>query len=245
MLTLNVDSTTLSSVVKKINKVKGAVNSMSSSSVKKSSEAAPLNNKDTEFSDIPMASITSLLLGLDYIFYIWTFLLVGLVTYLSVYKYFQMIRDKKVKNRHIEPQPTTTLYIDRSFITSRNKEITEGIFRLTVNLIVEFLKICRSLLGLVITKVVLRLISSNQSFSPSSAYLWLNNCLKWFYFNTKTTKIINTSILKKLNRVSNDFAFHANRSSIRRSLLVLFFVNFLLIAHFIKIMQGHFYHSII
>jgi len=90
MSTLNVDTTTLASVVKKVSKLKGAVKSMPSQPGETASaEAAPLSNLNSEFTDIPMASITSLLLGLDYIFYIWTFLLVGLVTYLSVYKYFQ------------------------------------------------------------------------------------------------------------------------------------------------------------
>jgi hypothetical protein len=43
-------------------------------------------------------------------------------------------------------------------------------------------------------------ISSNVS-NDLSAYAWLNNCLKWFYFSSETTKSININILETLNNI--------------------------------------------
>jgi len=66
-------------------------------------------------------------------------------------------------------------------------------------------------------------MSLNQMFPFGSRaqpayYGWLNNCLKWFYFNSETTKLINSNILKKLNNFVN-FSRTSYRQKARKSYL--------------------------
>jgi hypothetical protein len=54
------------------------------------------------------ASTLTSLLGVDYLFYIWTFLLIGTVTYLTFYKYHEHLQIKKRREallRRQQPQP--------------------------------------------------------------------------------------------------------------------------------------------
>lgn len=133
------------------------------------------------------SSISTLLLGLDYIFYIWTFLLVTIVTYLSIYKYYQYYQ--------LSRRRTGTFSANRG--QNNGKSIHSKLFNL--------LKATVGFLYTILKNLILNQKSKTSRssffnrFSSHSSYTCLNNVLKWFYFNSETTKNINNTILNLLN----------------------------------------------
>ena len=124
--------------------------------------------------------ISTLLVGLDYIFYVWTFLLVLLVTYLSVCKYFQLRRLHNVK----------------SSTTAASQPVHQWTLSQTA------LLIATKLLQLVTFASQLVFKCLTKTYRVDSLD-WLNNCLKWFYFNADTVGQINRAILRSLNHKIN------------------------------------------
>lgn len=163
-------------------------------------------------SDNSMASISTLLLGLDYIFYVWTFLLVGLVAYLSIHKYFQLKRLKIQPNVPAASSSPQKSGIVRNQTAALSQETSRDFSREFLDCLVKYVKIAISLTMSLCVYLNGKYMSLNGSRAQPVSYGWLNNCLKWVYFNSQTTKLINTNILKKLNNVKN-----FSRSSLRQT----------------------------
>ena len=142
------------------------------------------------------SSITTLLLGLDYIFYFWTLLLVLIVGYLTYYQY------KKSKAASTT-QPQEKLTIIEIFVKVVALFIVRPIYFVLRFLYVHLLK---NVIKVVSSESNLR-VNENSNLSSglidANAYSWLNNCFKWFYFSPENTKIINTNIVETLNSVKS------------------------------------------
>lgn len=142
-------------------------------------------DKDSSSNSISFisASISTILTGLDYIFYIWTVLLIIVIVYLSINK-----------------SPKTTLKKDNRQLGNKKNS-----FLNYINLILKFsfnmiILIMKSLINFLLNKssnsyenTKLNLNNLNQD------NLLINNCLKWFYLNSETNKSINSTILSLLN----------------------------------------------
>ena len=179
---------------------------------------------DGDGSDNSATSISTLLLGLDYIFYVWTFLLVGLVAYLSIYKYFQLKRTQIQSNVPAASGSPQKSGIANNQTVTLSQETSQGSSREFLDSLVKYVKIAVNLTSSLCLYINGKCMSLNQMFPFGSRaqpayYGWLNNCLKWFYFNSETTKLINRNILKKLNNVVN-FSRTSYRQKARKSYLV-------------------------
>ena len=138
-------------------------------------------------SSFSTASISTLLLGLDYIFYLWTFLLISIVTYLSIYKYLQYRTSLK---KQAIPAPITKQPQANTFLKKISLYLTR---------VFNFLRNLKN-------------VHSVKSVPPLSGYISgqrsaldgiiLSNCLKWFYSNHETVKLINQAILNSLKITS-------------------------------------------
>lgn len=211
------EATTLASVIKK---------SLKATNKKIKAESIPDTSSSihtTTTEQGPMSSISTLLSGLDFIFYIWTFLLVALVTYLSLKKYYQMQKDKQQTTSQQQTQQNNSQTATTTPPSGIIPSILHVLFRLTstvINLLKNYLT----------SKYVVSNSSSINSpgfwvallfgvGKQAASYTYLNNCLKWFYFNSETVKRINATIVKKLNAaaVLSDTTF---KNSTKRSSLV-------------------------
>lgn len=161
------------------------------------------------------SSISTLFIGVDTVFYIWTILLVSIVTYLSIYKYYQFLREQKQRKR---PQNTSPMgpYIN-----------------LVVDCLYKILKVVFVLLGMLVT-FLLNLITSNlnsstqtvnnqsgeaqnrlnsATVSQSNSYadsrhkndskeatpfVW-DIFVKWLYLNAESRRDVNNSLQALLN----------------------------------------------
>ena len=193
-----------------------------------SPSSTPSSSSSSNSSDATnLFSITTLLLGLDYIFYVWTFFLISIVTYLSFYKYYQYTQMQKKKkltnNRQQQQQPPPppqsqlsnvmgTIFRVINVIYTIVFCLLELLFTCIKNKIVSYIYGTTNANNLSANNANPALNKTNQtsslfkSFTSISAdsssqdqLVCLNNCLKWFYFNGETTRNINTTILNNLN----------------------------------------------
>ncbi|CAF0889169.1 unnamed protein product [Brachionus calyciflorus] len=133
-------------------------------------------------------TIATLLTGLDYIFYVWTIFLVAIVTYLSIYKYYQS--QQRNKNKKIIKNNTPPVILTYLIL----------VLKLIFNfLIFLFKNLKKFLLNHNENNLNVKRNYSNIALSSHDSLVCLNNCLKWFYFNSETTKKINRTILNLLN----------------------------------------------
>ena len=145
--------------------------------VRKAAMSAVLNEVEPVMQTVDsIDTISTLLVGLDYIFYVWTFLLVVLVTYLSVCKYFQLRRLHAAKSS----PPIASQPVRQRQLFQAAKLIATKLFQLVA---------C-------VSQLVFKCFATPYR---AESLDWLNSCLKWFYFNTDTVGQINRAILKSLN----------------------------------------------
>lgn len=219
-----VETTTLVTVLKKSLKAtnkKATVKSIPDPSTSSNSHITTTEQQGL------MSSISTLLTGLDFIFYIWTFLLVALVTYLSLKKYYQIQKDRLTNMQ----QKTTTNQARNNSQTTPTATTTTMPGGLIASLFHVLFRLASTVVNL-FTKYCLTSKNRSNSGSPcfwaallfgvgkqTASYTYLNNCLKWFYFNSETVKCINASIIKKLNAaaVLSNTTF---KNSTKRSSLV-------------------------
>jgi len=180
-----------SETVKKASKVK-------SKSAHKSDE---LSIDEYFYSFLPNStSISTLLLGLDYIFYVWTLVLILIVGYLT---YYQHKQSKQTGNQQQQPKLTNIELIVKFVVLFIVKPIYFGFIFLFDfiwnNVFSKVFKPNVNQSNIEISSSISNGISN--SLNDSAAYAWLNNCFKWFYFSPDTTKTINASILDTLNSV--------------------------------------------
>lgn len=176
------------------------------SSVKAATVATPSVSTSSQATSTPTSTspLSNFLVGLDYIFYIWTFSLVSIVTYLSIYKYYQYVQTQKriaarnAQLRHNQAMPLVAKNRLNEFVNFFRQ------LALYVQRFVNFFRTPKT--GPYATSASASNSASTFSrffFSSSTAgqmnLICLNNLLKWFYFNVDTTNKINSTILNVLN----------------------------------------------
>lgn len=181
-----------SETVKKISKEKASEvikKAVDTAVTNEEEKIIPISLDESIFSFLPSStSITTLLLGLDYIFYIWTFLLIAIVGYLSVYQY----RRSKMATNAEQSQKLTVIEMFVKIIVVVIVRPVYYVLRFVFSYIWNNMFKSDS--------SIQSNLSSTSSNDPA-AYAWLNNCFKWFYFSPETTKTININILETLNSV--------------------------------------------
>jgi hypothetical protein len=161
------------------------------------------------------SSVLTFFVGVDTVFYIWTILLVSIVTYLSIYKYYQFLREQKQRKR------------------TQNTSQMSPYLNLAINCLYKTLNVIFVMLGMLMT-FLLNLItnnlnspnqtvnnqmvesqtrSSNPAVSQSNSFneprhkndskevnlfLW-DSFLKWLYLNAESRRDVNNSLLTLLN----------------------------------------------
>lgn len=153
------------------------------------------------------SSITAILTGLDYIFYVWTILLIFVIAYLSIYKYYNTNKTKNKGNRQNSKKTNSIL----NFISL--------VVNILFNLVSAFLKRIIDILLNKDPRSVHRAKLDQKNFNQDN--LLINNCLKWFYLNSETNKNINDTLLSLLN--SRSFKHSVSHFNFNLKKLIIYF----------------------
>ena len=200
-----VETTTLVSIVKTVQKSLKSVNKKTT--LKNIPEPSNIHmNTDENL----MTSISTVLSGLDFIFYVWTFLLVALVTYLSLKKYYQIQRNRILQQNNSQTAPSGFIPL-----------VLRVLFRFT-SCVISLIKYCLTSRSILISSLCSTGFWVHLIFGlgiQRASYSYLNNCLKWLYFNSEAVKKVNATIVKNLNVASN-LPTVTYRGSTKRSSMV-------------------------